>query len=125
MTKFAKEQHKGETPIPCGVPFGFDSTTALNRFLDVYLKILEPKPSSAKSLPTTAFHAPLHPLDSEKQTYGCRHTTPNFCGKNSVPGICAFVRKDNICLLPPTSWKKQFQTLFLRKFPKQLGKRGK
>jgi hypothetical protein len=58
-----------------------------------------------------AFHAPLHPLDSEKQTYGCRHTNPIVCANNSVPGGCAFVSKDNICLLPPQSWKKQFLKL--------------
>jgi hypothetical protein len=70
-----------------------------------------------------AFHAPLHPLDSETQTHGCRHTTPNVCGKNSVPGICAFVRKDNICLSPPTSWKKQYQKLSLQQLQKQKQKR--
>src|ERR1035441_723549 len=30
MTKFPKEQHKGENPVPFGVPFGFVSTIALN-----------------------------------------------------------------------------------------------
>jgi hypothetical protein len=64
------------------------------------------------SVRPNAFHAPLHPLDSETQTYGCRHTAPDFCGKNSVPGVCAFVRKDNICLSPPNTWKKQFQECF-------------
>jgi putative restriction endonuclease len=46
MTKFPKEQHKGENPTPFGIPFGFDSTIALNQFLDVYLNILgeNPKP---------------------------------------------------------------------------------
>jgi hypothetical protein len=73
--------------------------------------------------PSKAPHAPLHLLDSEKQTYGCRHTNPNVCGKNSVPSICAFVRKDNICLSPPTSWKKQYQKLFVQQFQKQKQKR--
>jgi hypothetical protein len=77
------------------------------------------------SLPTNAFHAPLHPLDSEKQTQGCRHTDSNFCGKNSIPGVCAFVRKDNICLSPPKTWKTQFQKLFIQRFGKQKQKRGK
>lgn len=44
MTKFPKEQHRGENPIPYGVPFGFDSAISLNRFLDVYLNILEQNP---------------------------------------------------------------------------------
>ena len=77
------------------------------------------------SVPTNAFHAPLHPLDSENQTHGCRHTNPNFCGKNSVPGICAFVRKDNICLSPPNTWKKRFQKMFVQHFGKQTQNRGK
>jgi hypothetical protein len=66
-----------------------------------------------------ACHAPLHPLDSEKQTHGCRQTSPNVCGKHSLPGVCAFVRKDNLCLSPPNSWKRQFQKLFAQQFPKQ------
>jgi hypothetical protein len=72
-----------------------------------------------------AFHAPLHPLDSETQTHGCRHTAPNVCGKNSVSGVCAFVRKDYICLSPPKTWKQQFQKLFFKQFGKQIQKRGK
>jgi hypothetical protein len=55
-----------------------------------------------------AFHAPLHPLDTAEQTFGCRHTNPIICGKHSVPDVCAFVREDGICLAPPRSWPKQF-----------------
>jgi len=77
------------------------------------------------TLPNTAFHAPLHPLDSETQTHGCRHANPNFCAKNSVPGLCAFVRKDNICLSPPKTWKTQFPKLFIQRFGKQTQTRGK
>jgi len=51
----------------------------------------------------SAFHAPLHPLDSEVQTYGCRYTTPEFCGKNRLPQVCTLVRKDNICWLRRSS----------------------
>jgi len=58
-----------------------------------------------------AFHAPLHPLDTEKQTEGCRHTNPNFCAKNLLPRVCAFARADKMCLAPPMSWPKQFQKL--------------
>lgn len=54
------------------------------------------------------FNAPLHPLDTEKQTFGCRHTNPDICGKNAIPSVCAFVRPDNVCLAPSTSWPKQF-----------------
>src|ERR1017187_1207380 len=71
------------------------------------------------NVPNNAVHAPLHALDSETQTHGCRHTAPNFCGKNSIQGVCAFVRKDNICLSPPWTWKKQFQKLFFQKFRKR------
>ena len=58
-----------------------------------------------------AFHAPLHPLDTEKQTHGCRHTNPDICSKYHMPKTCAFARSDNICLAPPMSWPKQFQKL--------------
>ena len=58
-----------------------------------------------------AFHAPLRPEDSEKQTLGCRHTNPDICAKNRMPGKCAFVRDDNICLAPPSSWPKQYRKL--------------
>ena len=58
-----------------------------------------------------AFHAPLHPLDTEKQTQGCRHTNPDICGRHSMPEVCAFVRADKICLAPPASWPKQFRKL--------------
>jgi hypothetical protein len=58
-----------------------------------------------------AFHAPLHPLDTEKQTRGCRHTNPDACAKNRMPKVCAFVRADTLCLAPPQSWPRQFQKL--------------
>lgn len=57
------------------------------------------------------YHAPLNPNDTEKQTVGCRHTQPVICAKNSMEIVCAFVRKDGICLAPPASWKKQFNKL--------------
>jgi len=50
--------------------------------------------------------APLTDADTEKQTYGCRHSNPDICAKHSMPSVCAFVRPDNICLSPPASWKK-------------------
>jgi hypothetical protein len=53
------------------------------------------------------FHNPLHTLDTENQTFGCRHTNPSICGKHSLPVVCAFAREDNICLAPSTSWQKQ------------------
>lgn len=58
-----------------------------------------------------AFHAPLHPVDTEKQTKGCRHTNPDICAKHSLPTVCAFVRKDGMCFAPPQSWPKQFKKL--------------
>jgi hypothetical protein len=54
---------------------------------------------------------PLHPMDTEKQTFGCRHTNPDICANNSLPGKCAFVKPDKICLIPPTSWPKSFLVL--------------
>jgi hypothetical protein len=58
-----------------------------------------------------AFHAPLHPLDTEEQTQGCRHTNPDICAKYYMPKVCAFARVDKMCLAPPVSWPKQFQKL--------------
>ena len=59
----------------------------------------------------SAFNAPLHQLDSETQTCGCRHNHPDFCAKNRLPKVCAFVRQDKICFAPPSSWPKQFRKL--------------
>jgi hypothetical protein len=47
------------------------------------------------------FNAALHPMDSEKQTFGCRTGTPEFCAKNGLPQVCALVRADKICYAPP------------------------
>ena len=60
---------------------------------------------------STRFHEPLRHGDSEKQTVGCRQTNPQSCGRNSLKGICAFVRTDGMCLSPPRSWPKQFARL--------------
>jgi hypothetical protein len=54
---------------------------------------------------------PLTVHDTLHQTLGCRHSSPNICRNNATPGKCAFVRKDNLCLLPPVSWKKLFEEL--------------
>lgn len=58
-----------------------------------------------------AFHAPLHPMDTEVRTYKCRHTNPNICAKHYMPKVCAFARQDQMCLAPPQSWPKQFKKL--------------
>jgi len=55
--------------------------------------------------------APLNPQDSPCQTYGCRHQNPNNCQNNSMENVCAYVRDDNICLKPPTTWAKQYEKL--------------
>lgn len=57
------------------------------------------------------FQAPLNPVDTEDQTYGCRANNPDICGHNSVDGICAFVNADHICRNPSRAWKKQFLKL--------------
>jgi hypothetical protein len=57
------------------------------------------------------FHAPLHPFDTEQQTHGCRHTNPIACSRHNLPTVCAFVREENICLFPSSSWAKQFKKL--------------
>lgn len=58
-----------------------------------------------------AFHAPLHTLDTETQTHGCRHTCPDICSKYHMQKVCALARSDNTCLAPPKSWPKQFKKL--------------
>ena len=58
-----------------------------------------------------SFSAPLAPLDSETQTYGCRQTSPDICNANSMERICAFVRSDFICKRPSVAWKKQYKKL--------------
>jgi hypothetical protein len=57
------------------------------------------------------FHAPLKPKDTATQTEGCRHTHPDICAKKSLQNVCAFVRADEICVKPPSSWPKQFERL--------------
>lgn len=54
---------------------------------------------------------PLAEHDTLEKTLGCRHSQPNICKNNATPKKCAFVRDDNICLLPPRSWKKLFEEL--------------
>lgn len=51
---------------------------------------------------------PLSVFDSELQTLGCRHSTPDICRNNATPDKCAFVRADGICILPPRSWPRIF-----------------
>lgn len=58
-----------------------------------------------------AFHEPLRPGDTDKQTEGCRHTNPDICSKNRIQSKCAFVRNDNLCLSPLKSWPKQYLKL--------------
>ncbi len=57
------------------------------------------------------FDTPLQEGDSEIQTVGCRHTNPNICSKNSMYEKCAFTSQNNICLNPPSSWRKKFEKL--------------
>lgn len=55
--------------------------------------------------------APLHPLDTEEQTYGCRANNPDICNNCYLEGICAFVTNDHICRRPSRSWKKIYNEL--------------
>ncbi len=57
------------------------------------------------------FNAPLHSLDTETQTYGCRANNPDICANNSIANICAFASEDGICKKPSRAWKKQYQKL--------------
>lgn len=66
------------------------------------------RPENQKSI---GFRSPLNEGDTDKQTIGCRREHPEFCSKNSLEGICAFVRSDIVCKAPPTSWTKQYLKL--------------
>ena len=55
--------------------------------------------------------APLHELDTETQTYGCRANNPDICKNCYLDTVCAFVRDDHLCLSPSAAWKKQYQKL--------------
>lgn len=57
------------------------------------------------------FNAPLHSLDSENQTYGCRANNPDICSYNSLPEVCAFITEDCVCKKPSRAWKKQYLSL--------------
>ncbi len=58
-----------------------------------------------------AFNAPLHELDTETQTYGCRANNPSICSHNDLENMCAFVREDCICKYPTRAWKRQYRFL--------------
>ena len=53
----------------------------------------------------------LYSEDALHQTFGCRHTNPIICKRNNLIEVCAFVRKDKICVEPPNSWKEQYKKL--------------
>lgn len=57
------------------------------------------------------FNAPLNPLDTEDQTYGCRQKNPDICSSNGIENICSFVCNDRICKKPSRAWKKQYMKL--------------
>lgn len=57
------------------------------------------------------FDAPLHKLDSETQTFGCRQKNPDICSSNSLPGVCAFTTDNCICRKPSRAWKRQYAVL--------------
>ena len=57
------------------------------------------------------FSAPLNQEDSPTQTLGCRQNNPDICANNMLPDICAFARKDGICMKPSRAWKKKYEEL--------------
>ena len=57
------------------------------------------------------FNDPLHSLDTQFQTYGCRQTCPENCKKNGLPGVCAFASEDGVCRSPSKRWPRQYQKL--------------
>ena len=61
--------------------------------------------------PDNMFHLPLHPLDTENQTFGCRHTNPKICARHLLPDVCAFALDNHMCLAPSKAWQKQYKKL--------------
>jgi len=57
------------------------------------------------------FNAPLNNVDTETQTFGCRQNNPDICANNSLPGVCAFVTDDCICMKPSRAWGKKYREL--------------
>ena len=57
------------------------------------------------------FKAPLHEMDTEDQTFGCRANNPDICAFNGITDVCAFTRPDCICKKPSRAWKKQYAKL--------------
>jgi len=70
------------------------------------------------------FHEPLHERDSANATYGCRHSNPDICKNHSLEGKCAFVKEDYICLVPPSTWKRQFERLQSKSKEKKVSEMG-
>ncbi len=56
------------------------------------------------------FCAPLNEDDTANTTWGCRHTNPDICGSNGIPGICAFASEDRICRKPSQAWRKNMNS---------------
>lgn len=54
---------------------------------------------------------PLHALDTENTTYGCRANNSDICKNCYVENICAFSSSDCICKAPSAKWKKYFVLL--------------
>lgn len=54
---------------------------------------------------------PLQAIENINQTLGCRHSSPEICSNNRTPKKCAFAREDNLCLIPPASWRKLYEKL--------------
>lgn len=58
-----------------------------------------------------AFNAPLRRGETENRTIGCRHTNPDICASAYLPNVCAFSRKDGICVHPGRGWKRKYKEL--------------
>lgn len=54
---------------------------------------------------------PLNEKDTEKQTFGCRHSNPDICGYCYLDSVCAFCTSDNICRHPSSKWEKTYLKL--------------
>jgi len=73
-------------------------------------KIRPMKDDSRLNLDLLRQGKPLHPLDQENVTFGCRHGNPANCRYNRQENVCAFVASDKLCSQPPRNWSSKFLT---------------
>jgi hypothetical protein len=80
-------------------------------------------PIQSRSSNRDAPKMPLRPGDSIDCTVGCRRAEPLYCKQIDLPAVCAWVREDGMCYLPPKGWEARFRLLEERA-PKEAVRNG-